>query len=328
MTPPTVLVTDPIISRFADELTSDGSDGNDWSFAAGWQADRVLAALERSDVVVCSRLSPEQAAACGRARLVQVSGAGYDRIAIDALPRSVAVANTYHHGRSIAEHVLMVAMMLSQHVLRADGELRSGSWRTIANDDAVPFGRTLDGRVLGVIGLGEIGGHAARLGAAMGMRVHAIRNNPDAPPPTGVALDWVGGPDALVELAGTADVLVVTTPLSDATRGMIDATVLGAMASTAVLINVARGPVVDEHALYDALSRRTIAGAGIDVWWDGSGSGTPSQQPYAELDNMVLTPHQSGHTRATFEGRAHDIAANVRAATEGAALRNVVRAAR
>ena len=322
-----VVVTDPIISRFADQLTGGGTDGHAWSMAAEWSEARVRAALASADVVVCSRLSDSDAVACAQARLIQVSGAGYDRIALDAVPAHVPVANAYCHGRSIAEHVLMVTMMLSRHVLRADRELRAGTWRTIATDADVPFGSTLSGRVLGIVGLGEIGGHVARVASALGMRVRAVRSNPGAVGPEGAKIDWVGGVDDLIELAAASDVLVVTTPLSERTRGMVGASVLAAMPSTGLLINVARGPVVDERALYEALMRDEIAGAGLDVWWEGSGTGQPSSMPFGELDNVVMTPHQSGHTVDTFDARARTIAANVDAVVNGQPIRNVVREA-
>lgn len=321
-----IVVTDPIISRFEQELKYDGGPHH-WAMASGWSAEEQLRALADADVVVCSALPPEQAAAAARLRLVHVTGAGYEKIAMDSLPPAAAVANAFHHARPIAEHVVMVTLMLSRRVLAADSELRRGQWRTIATAPDVPFHPTLDGMVLGLVGLGSIGAEVARLGAALGMRVRAVRGNPGAAHPEGVQPEWVGGTAELPKLLETSDVVVVTVPLSEETRGLIGAAELERMKPSALLVNVARGPVVDQAALYAALSERRIAGAGIDVWWGAPGDGRvpPSEFPFERLDNTVLTPHHSGHARTTFERRAADIAANIASLSAGRPLFNVVR---
>lgn len=326
--PLNVLVTDSIMARFGPELTV-GDDRNTWTLAADWSTERILAELPRTDVLVCSSMTPEMAAAAARLRLVQVTGAGFDKIPVDDLGAGVALANTFHHGRPIAEHVLMVALMLNRHVLTADRQMRAGRWHTVANDPEVPFHNVLAGRTVGLLGLGGIGQEVARLASAFGLRVQAIRRNVAGAVPDDLTLDWVGGLDDLPRLMSTSDIIVVTIPLSDDTRGVVDAPALAAMKPTGLLVNVARGAVVDEDALYDALSRGTIAGAAIDVWWGAPGAdhaAPPATARFAGLENTILTPHQSGHARSTFELRAADIAANVRNLAAGRPLINLVRA--
>lgn len=323
-----VVVTDPIISRFADRLTR-GLGGHNWVFAAGEAAADRIAAIASADVVVCSHLSGEEASAAVRAQLVQVTGAGLDRVAVGSLPPAAAVANTFHHARPIAEHVVMAALALSRRLLPVDRQLRAGSWRTIATDASVPLHRTLDTLTLGVVGLGSIGAEVVRLGAALGMETMAVRNRPGAPLPDGVRPAWVGGTGELPRLLAESDVVAVTVPLSAGTEGLIGAAELGLMKPDAVLVNVARGPVVDQAALYAALSGGTIAGAAIDVWWGAPEPGRtpPADFPFSDLDNVILTPHYSGHARSTFERRADDIAGNIARLAEGRGLRNVVRSA-
>lgn len=325
-----VLVTDGIISRFQKELTSDGGDGHTWTTAVGRPDAEIIAELPQTDVLVCSGMSPAMAEAGSGLRLVHVTGAGCDGIPFGSLAPGVAVANTFHHGRSVAEHVLMSVMMLSRRVQSADRELRSGLWRTVRTDPGAEFGTTLEGRTAGLIGFGETGLHTARLLAAMGMRVRAVRRNPDAAVPDGVDLDWVGGVGELGPLLAESDVVVVTAPLTEETRGLVGAEAFRAMKPTAFLVNVARGPVVDEEAAFAALSSGAIAGAALDVWWDAAEDpvrALPSRYAFEQLDNVVLTPHQSGHTRDTFEARARDIAANIGRLASGLPLGNVVRPA-
>lgn len=320
-----IVVTDPIISRFEDRLRADGG-AHHWDMAAAWTPERRLTALAGADVVVCSSLGPAEAEAAGRVRLVHVTGAGYDKISFPHLAPSAQVANTFHHARPIAEHVMMVTLMLSRNVAAADREVRQGKWRTIATDDDVPFHPVLADLTLGLVGLGSIGAEVARVGGMLGMKVRAVRRNPSAPLPEGVRLDWVGGNHELHRLLAASDIVVVTVPLDPGTEGMIGTTELASMKRSAFLINVARGPVVDQAALYAALKERRIAGAGLDVWWGSPADGVvpPAELPFAALENTVLTPHHSGHARVTFERRAADIAANIGRLARAGKLLNLV----
>lgn len=321
-----IVVTDPIISRFEDRLKSDGGPHH-WDMAAAWTPQRRLDALAGADVVVCSSLSPAEAEAAAGVRLVHVTGAGYDKISFPHLVPAARVANTFHHARPIAEHVLMVTLMLSRNVAAADRAVRQGQWRTIATADDVPFHPVLADLTLGLVGLGSIGAEVARVAGAMGMKVRAVRRNPSAPLPEGVRLDWLGRNHELHRLLAASDVVVVTVPLDSGTEGMIGAPELACMKPSAFLINVARGPVIDQAALFAALKERHIAGAGLDVWWGSPADGVvpPAELPFASLENTVLTPHHSGHARVTFERRAADIAANIGLLSRGGELRNLVR---
>jgi phosphoglycerate dehydrogenase-like enzyme len=321
-----VLVTDPIICRFETELRAAGP-GHDWAIASGWSQEDLLAAIVDADVLVCSRMSTEMAAAASRLKLVQVTGAGYDKIPLDALAPSVQVANAYRHGQSIAEYVIMATLMLSRRQNEVSREMSSGIWHTVGNDQTLPFPLSLRGKTMGVIGMGGIGAEVAAMARGMGMRVQAVRRNPRATLPDGVELDWIGGMDELPQLLGTSDVVVIAVPLTAETLGFIDAAAFASMQSTAIIINVARGPIIDEEALYDALRTGVIAGAGIDVWWSEPGTATspPSRFPFHTLDNVTATPHNAGHARVTFERRAEDIASNIDSLAAGRPLINVVR---
>ncbi|HRO30674.1 2-hydroxyacid dehydrogenase [Citricoccus sp.] len=325
-----VLVTDPIIARWSGVLTS-GAPRHHWMFLTEADEDTQRQAAADCDVLVCSRLSAETAAGVG-ARLVQVTGAGLDRVAVDALPAGTEVTTTAHHERAIAEHVLMSVMALERRLLVRDRSLRAGTWRTLATDPTVPAFRTLDTLVLGAVGLGGIGAETLRLAESWGMATLAVRGTPDAPLPEGVCPRWVGGTGELPRLLAEADVVVVSVPLSPATQGMIGAAELTAMKPDAVLVNVARGPVVDQAALHAALTApagtpTAIGGAALDVWWGPPSPGRtpPAEHDFTALDNVVLTPHCSGHAESTFAGRARDIAANVERLAAGTPRLGVVR---
>ncbi|MFI1411836.1 2-hydroxyacid dehydrogenase [Streptomyces sp. NPDC020707] len=314
-----------ILSRFHEPLKARAQGPHTWLEVFDWAPERISEAITGAEVFVGSRLSAEDARRAERLRLVHVVGAGYDGIPLDALGPQVSVTTTHHHGRSIAEHVLMSVMMLSRDVLGADRALRAGQWRNVAVDPRLPFGTTLEGCRIGIIGFGETGTEVARLCQAVGMRVRAVRRDPSAPVPADLRTDWIGGDERLPDLLADSDVVVVTVPLGPATRGLIGPAELAAMGPGTLLVNVARGPVVQEDALYEALDTGVIAGAALDVWWSGPPQ-APSRLPFHDLPNVLMTPHHSGHTTDTFAARAVEIADNINRLQQGRPLINVVRA--
>jgi phosphoglycerate dehydrogenase-like enzyme len=326
-----IMLDHPILARFAPLLRKEAGDGHEWLLATKSDRDsdrdsdtaRTRAEIAEVEVFIGARMSEAVAAAATKLRLVQVAGAGYDGIPIHALPDTVAVANTFHHGKSIAEHVLMCTLMLSRQVMATDRALRTGRWDNVAVQPDRPLAETLSGKRIGIIGLGEIGTEVARLCGALGMRVRAVRRNPATPLPADVHVDWVRGADDLPMLLADADFVVVTTPLTPGTTGLIGPAELAAMGPDTALINVARGPVVAEDALYEALRERRIRAAALDVWW-AAPPAPPSRLPFGELDNVIMTPHNSGHTRETFEERAREIAANIVRLERGEPLTNLL----
>lgn len=323
-----IVLTGPIMDRYVDVLTGNGTDGHRWRFVSDADPPTQLEVVRDAQVLIAASMTAAMADSADRLELVQVPGAGFDKIPLERLAPNVIVANTFHHGRSIAEWVLMSAILLSRDVLRADAAFRSGTWRSVLTDDSVPLRPAVRHLTFGLIGLGETGAEIARLVSAFGARTQAVRARPRAALPAGVELDWLGGIDELDHLLATSDVVVVTVPLNDATRSLIGADQYAEMKPTALLINVARGPILDEDATFAALTSGAIGGAALDVWWanprDHAGA-RPSRHDFAALPNVLLTPHHAGHTDDTFRQRAQDIAANVAALATGTPLRNVIR---
>jgi phosphoglycerate dehydrogenase-like enzyme len=206
-------------------------------------------------------------------------------------------------------------------LLGLNRRLRAGDWRDYLGGPQ----RELRGRNVAVLGLGRIGREVARAAGFFGMRVLGVTRTPTAAGEVGAA--FVGGPGDLHRVLGEADFVVVAVPLEAATQGLIGHAELAAMKPTAYLINVARGPIVDESALFDALSTGSIAGAAIDVWYQYPASAAPqlpSRLPFHELDNILMTPHVSGATDGTFEYRWRFINENIARLATGQPLQNVV----
>jgi phosphoglycerate dehydrogenase-like enzyme len=285
------------------------------------EGEALRAALADADAVVCGRLDRTDTELAGRLRLVQSVSAGADRIDRAALPPGCVLCNLHGHEQAIAEWALMAMLALSRRLLFYDRELRRGRWHRFGADVLLPLERTLRGRTLGAVGYGPIGRRAVELARALGMETAAVTRRPR---------EGAAGLDALPELLRRADFALVALPLTDETRGLIGAPELELLGSDGYLLNPARGPVVDERALYEALRDGAIAGAAIDAWYRyPSAEGEvvpPSQSPFAELPNVLMTPHVSGRSQETREARRRFVAEQIARLAAGSPLQNVIAA--
>jgi phosphoglycerate dehydrogenase-like enzyme len=280
----------------------------------------IVAHLDDVDVLVTLVFTREMGAAARRLRLLQVPGAGVDRIDRAALPPGASLANAYGHEVGIAEYVMGAIIALSRGFGRLDARLRRGDLESqwAVGVAPPPPWSELAGKTLGILGYGRIGACVARRAQAFDMTVRAIRRDVRAGEAHGLA--FLGGPEALDDVLRAADYLAVTLSLSDATRGLLDGRALGLMKPTAYLINVARGEIVDEDALYRALATGALAGAALDVWYRyprEPGPTMPARAPFHELPNVLMTPHVSGWTEGMLEARAQVIAENIARAGRG-----------
>lgn len=283
-------------------------------------------AFERADVIVGAVLDAGMPVPRA-ARLYQVVGAGTDRIDVDRLPPGCSLCNCYGHGAPIAEYVVAALLNRQLPFAAADAALRRGDW-------SWGFGRVdalrgeWSGSRLGIVGYGHIGREIARKAAAFDVEVH-VANRSAVHDPDRVARWWPL--ERLAAMAAGVDALVVTLPATPATSGLVEAACLAALPAHAVVVNVGRGAVIDEDALYDALARERIAGAVIDTWYVYPSAATPhptpGRRPFHELPNVVMTPHFSGWTHGLVARRRRAIAENVRRLAAGEPLLDVVRAA-
>jgi phosphoglycerate dehydrogenase-like enzyme len=280
----------------------------------------VASRLPELDVLVTLVFTTAMGAAAKRLRLVQVPGAGVDRIDRSALPPGTRLANVYGHETGIAEYVLGAMLALTRSFGRLDASLRAGRWESqwAPGVPPPPAWPELRGKTIGILGYGRIGQAVARRAQAFDMAVWAMRRDVSGGDPHGIA--FLGPPDALDEILRRADYLVITLTLTPATRGLLGERELRLMKPTAFLINVGRGEIVDEEALYRALAQRTIAGAALDVWYRypaAPGPTLPSRLPFHELPNVLMTPHVSGWTEGMLEARAKLIAENIARTARG-----------
>jgi phosphoglycerate dehydrogenase-like enzyme len=279
--------------------------------------DALVAALSGAAVVVAMReRTPFPAALFDRLpELRLLVSTGMRNAAIDlaaAAAHGVVVSGTNMAGASTkssntAELTWALILAVQRHVAVEDRALRSGRWQTTVGTD-------LAGSTLGVLGLGRLGSQVARIGQAFDMRVIAWSANLTAERAAATGARWV----PKEELFAASDVLTIHQKLSDRTVGLVGAAELAAMKPSAVLINTARGPIVDEAALAAALHAGSIAGAGLDVY------GTeplPAEHPLRDAPNTVLLPHLGYVTRNGYQAMYTQIVEDILAWRAGEPVR-------
>jgi phosphoglycerate dehydrogenase-like enzyme len=245
-------------------------------------------------------------------RFIQMSGAGVDSLLpAPDLPAGVRLANARGvHEPEMPEFVVAMVLALAKRLPQAVAQQARREWRMFA-------GRRLAGSTVGILGLGAIGQSVARRLAALGMRVIGTRRG--GAPLDGV--DAVYGPDETDAVLLEAQVLVVLLPLTPETRGLLDARALALLPPRALLVNVARGGIVDEVALAAALRDGSLAGAAVDVFEEEP---LPPESPLWDAPGCLVTPHVAGLTRDYMERVAELFVANLRRLDAGEPLHNEI----
>ncbi len=255
-------------------------------------------------------------------KLRHVPSTGINWVTPDEMPKGCIVCNTFGHEIAIAEFILAYMLESAIGLSKLDRDFRTQRWANY-NPGIGPNHLELFGKTVGIIGYGHIGREVAVRAKAFGMNVIATSRTVYPAP----ELSWFGGMDELHRLLAESDYVVMTLPLSDDTEGMMNAARFAQMKPDAVFINVGRGKVVDEEALYTSLVEKRIRGAAIDVWYQypegDNDDPTPSRFPFEALENVIMTPHCSGSTDAMRERRWTFIAKNLDKFARGEPLENV-----
>ncbi len=298
----------PVTIAVLDDYQGVALQMTDWSVLQGWaevtvfrdhlvEPDAVVARLLPFDVVCVMRertpLTGAILARLPKLKLIASTGARNASIDLEAAwAQDIVVCGTgfnpaHPNSNSTAELTWALILAMVRHVPAESAQVRQGGWQT-------SIGHDLEGKTLGVLGLGRIGGSVARIAGAFGMNVTAWSQN--------LTRETAGRHGArLVDkdaLFRDADIVTIHLMLSPRTRGMVGAREIRLMRPSAYLVNTSRGPLVDEAALIDALRKRTIAGAALDVY---DTEPLPADHPFRSLDNVLATPHIGFVTQDTYE---------------------------
>ncbi len=271
------------------------------------QRDALLAALSDADALIVrnrTRVDGSVLAAGGALKVVGRLGVGLDNIDVEACrARTVEVIPaTGANALAVAEYVIATAMVLLRGSYLSSAEVAAGKWPRAR----LSSGRETAGKTLGLVGFGGIGQLGARLAGALGMKV--IAHDPMIAADAPVWAETGVGCRSLEALLGEADVVSLHVPLTDGTRGLFDAARIAAMKPGAVLVNTARGGIVDEAALAASLVAGHLGGAALDVFDDEP---LPANSALAAAPNLILTPHIGGVTLESNERVSSMIAERV-----------------
>jgi len=253
------------------------------------ESPQLLDCISEADFLITFvRITEEMIQAAQKLKLIQSIAAGYDKIDVDAAARAgIPVATTSGaNAVSVAEHIFAMILALSHQIVYAHNSLKGGGWPQLE----LYKGKCveLSGKTMGLIGFGHIGQAAARIARVFGMEVLYYRRNKLSPAEeSSLEVNYF----PLDSLLRQADIVSIQVPRTPHTAGLIGPKELGLMKKSALLVNTARGGIVDEDALIECLAEKRIAGAGLDVFAEEPIS---PHNPLLHMDNVVLTPHTAG----------------------------------
>jgi glycerate dehydrogenase len=290
-----------------------------WDWHDATDADQIAGRLEDADIVVSNKvpLDRKMLSGANRLKLICIAATGTDKIDLDAARElGIQVSNVVRYATpAVVQHVFSLILALSTKLIPYHEEVRAGEWQAQGNFCLLNHTISeISGKTLGIVGAGELGQGVARVAGCFGMKTRFAQR-----PGSTQSLP---GRIPLHELLPQVDILSLHVPLADNTRNLVGARELALMKPGAMLINTARGGIVDETALADALRRGHLGGAGIDVL---------AQEPPAEdspllagdIPNLLLTPHTAWASREARQRLLEEIARNI-TAFQGGEARNCV----
>jgi D-2-hydroxyacid dehydrogenase (NADP+) len=288
------------------------------AFLEAWDRDTLRRLLPDADVAFTPFVDRDVFQSATRLRWVQSPAVGVGRLMFPELLASPVVITSARgiRARAIAEHVLGVTLALARQLPAAIRAQAAHRWAPEAIETEA---RTLQGQRMGLVGLGAIGMEVVRIAAPFGFRISAIRRRAGEAPPEGVEAVWP--PDRLPDLLAQSDVVVLAAPHTPETKHLVGRTQLDQMKRGALLVNVARGKLIDDDAVVDALRDGRLGGAALDVF---SQEPLDPSSPYWDLPNVIITPHTSGAMEDYWTPLVALFSENLRRFEDGETLVNVV----
>ena len=303
---------------FAERLTTDFPQVDVTRITSG---ERLPAEISDARVLFGASFGPEHLRDAGRLLWIHSPAAAvHDLLFPELVTSDVILTNAREvHGIVVAEQVMAMMFALARRIPESVRFQVKRTWGQAILWEGRRTPQELGGATLGLVGLGSIGRNVAQRASAMGMRVIAVREHAQRPKPENV--DEVLPSSSLDKLLSRSDYVVLSPPVTPATRGMIGQKQLAAMKKEGYLINVGRGPLVDEAALIEALRERRIAGAALDVFEQEP---LPPESPLWDLENLLITPHTGGMTEKMWDRHYALFADNLRRFLAGQPLLAVV----
>jgi len=286
-----IAILDVWAEAVRDQTRAVAPENFELHFAESYDEDHQIKIAQVCDFIVCGTapISRRLLDAAPSIKFIQKWGIGFDKVDLDAIrDHGLGLCNTAGANSSVvAEHTILLILAVYRHLLEIDARLRNGEWldiKIMLRNNALQ----MRGKTVGILGFGNIGRAVAQ--RLIGFETNVIYH--DISRATGeIESKFNSNYVSLERLFKESDILTIHTPLNESTRDIVDATSINQMKDTAIIINCARGGVLNEKALFDAIKAGNIRGAGIDVW---EPEPTKPENPLFTLDKVVVTPHAAG----------------------------------
>jgi len=268
------------------------------------EGETIKKYLKEVEVVIGGTFTKEGLEQAKKLKLIQIPFAGVDKLDFSLYKNypDIFICNIHANKNAVAEHAFALILALAKNIVINDRDLRLGRWHGFpAKQPTVQ----LQGKSIGIIGLGSIGWEIAKIGHTLGMRVYALKRKiEDKDLKKKNILEFLGEKQDLEKVINESDFIVVAVPLTKETRGLIGKKELKLMKGK-YLINISRGVVIDEEALFKSLKEGNLTGAAIDTWYQYPSSEQrevlPSKYDFSKLNNVVMSPHTAGYTDRALE---------------------------
>ncbi|CAM3384789.1 2-hydroxyacid dehydrogenase [Flavobacterium longum] len=290
--------------------------------------EAIAEAAADADVLFGGNLAEPILQAAKNLKLAQIPWTGVDNLNFDLLQKyNVTVANSHSNAVIVGEHGVAMMLDAAKKISYHDRQMRAGEWNRVkpTGNAVSPFSKMVIGSTVGFVGFGAIGQQLHKMLSGFGCHFKVFSRS--GTPVSGYAADYFTVDNIQAELAGI-DFLFLVLPLTPETRNIVDADFLSGMNEKAVLINLSRGELIDEEALYKALQDKSIGAAALDVWYNYPKAGEDKTFPSArnkfhELDNVTMSPHRAGYADSGF-WHLDDAIDNLNNLHAGRLLKNVV----
>lgn len=309
--------------RYQTEL----SDGFELIFPENDEEKTLLQYAEETEVYIGPKISKEFLEKAKKLKHIQIPWTGAESLDFELLKKypQISISNSHSNSLAIAEHAVALLLSTAKNLINQNSQFRKGDWSFRYNNEDVQW---VTGKTLGILGYGAIGKDIAKIMKnAFQMKVLAVKRSIiDEDDPN---VDFLGTMKDLKKVLTESDYLLVTLPITVETRGIIGKEEFELMKESAILVNISRGAVIEEKALYETLRNKRITGVGNDVWYNypedrNNPVNVEQNFPFNELDNIICTPHSAFKVTDREKHFLDDIVENIKLVKEGKKPKNLL----